>query len=63
MPVKVKKVKGGYRVSTPHGTKAKKTTKKKAEAQKRLLNAVEHGWKPTGKKKSVNRKTRRKKSR
>ena len=50
MPVKVTKVKGGYRVSTPHGTKAKRTTKKKAEAQKRLLNAVEHGWKP-GKKK------------
>lgn len=51
MPVKIKKVKGGYKVSTPGGTKAKKTTKKKAKAQKRLLNAVEHGWKPTGKKK------------
>ncbi len=49
MPVKVTKV-DGYRVSTPHGTKAKHTTKGKAEAQKRLLNAVEHGWKPTGKK-------------
>ena len=49
MPVKVKKV-DGYRVSTPHGVKAKKTTKKKVEAQKRLLKAVEHGWKPTGKK-------------
>jgi hypothetical protein len=23
----------------------------KAKAQERLLNAVEHGWKPTGKKK------------
>jgi len=49
MPVKVTKVPGGYRVSTPHGTKAKSTTKAKAESQKRLLNAVEHGWKPTGK--------------
>ena len=49
MPVKVKKV-DGYRVSTPSGVKAKNTTKGKAEAQKRLLNAVEHGWKPTGKK-------------
>ena len=49
MPVKVKKV-DGYRVSTPKGVKAKKTTKKKAMAQKKLLNAVEHGWKPTGKK-------------
>lgn len=51
MPVTKRKVKGGYRVSTPGGVKAKKTTKKKAEAQERLLNAVEHGWKPTGKKK------------
>lgn len=49
MPVKIKKV-DGYRVSTPHGVKAKETTKAKAESQKRLLNAVEHGWKPTGKK-------------
>lgn len=51
MPVKIRKTKGGkYRVSTPRGTKAKATTKKKAEAQKRLLNAVEHGWKPTKRK-------------
>ena len=49
MPVTVKEV-NGYRVSTPGGVKAKSTTKKKAKAQKRLLNAVEHGWKPTGKK-------------
>jgi len=48
MPVKVTKT-DGYSVRTPGGVKAKKTTKKKAEAQKRLLNAVEHGWKPTGK--------------
>ena len=50
MPVIVKKIKGGYKVSTPHGTKAKKTTKDKAKSQARLLNAVEHGWVPTGKK-------------
>lgn len=50
MPVKVKKTSGGkYRVSTPGGTKAKGTTKKKAEAQKRLLYAVDHGWVPTHK--------------
>jgi len=48
MPVKIKKV-DGYKVSTPHGVKAKNTTKEKAEAQERLLNAIEHGWKPTGK--------------
>lgn len=51
MPVDVKKKGGKYTVSTPHGVKAKGTTKKKAESQKRLLNAVDHGWKPTGKKK------------
>jgi hypothetical protein len=48
MPVKISKVKGGFKVSTPHGTKAKHTTKEKAESQERLLNAVEHGWHPTG---------------
>ena len=52
MPVKITKAKKGYKVSTPGGTKAKNTTKKKAKAQKQLLNAVEHGWKPTGKKKT-----------
>jgi len=49
MPAEVKKV-NGYQVSTPGGIKAKSTTKKKAEAQVRLLQGVEHGWKPTGKK-------------
>jgi hypothetical protein len=46
MPVKIRKTNKGYRVSTPNGIKAKNTIKNKAEAQKRLLNAVEHGWKP-----------------
>jgi len=51
MPVKITPVKGGkYKVSTPSGTKAKATTKVKAEKQKRLLQGVEHGWHPTGKK-------------
>lgn len=50
MPVRVRKVKGGVRVSTPGGVKAKKTTPKKAKAQTRLLRGIEHGWKPTGKK-------------
>ncbi len=50
-PVEIRKTGGGkYRVSTPHGTKAKGTTKKKAESQSRLLRAIERGWKPTGKK-------------
>lgn len=50
MPVKVAKTGCGYKVSTPSGTKAKCTTKEKAEAQKRLLDAVEHGWKPSAQK-------------
>lgn len=49
MPVSISKKDGGkYRVSTPHGTKARGTTLKRAKAQERLLNAVEHGWRPTG---------------
>jgi hypothetical protein len=48
MPVSIEKIGNGkYKVSTPNGVHAKKTTKRKAMAQKRLLNAVEHGWKPT----------------
>ena len=49
MPVKLTKLPSGkVRVSTPGGTKAKGTTPAKAKAQARLINAVEHGWKPTG---------------
>ena len=50
MPVKLRKAKGGkYRVSTPGGVKAKGTTRAKAQAQARLLRAIEHtGWRPTG---------------
>jgi len=50
MPVKIRKTDSRYRVSTPGGTKAKGTTKAKAQAQANLLRGVEHGWKPTGKK-------------
>jgi len=49
MPYKLRKV-DGYRVSSPHGVKSNKTTLRKAKAQIRLLQGVEHGWKPTGKK-------------
>lgn len=48
MPVTIKKKDGKYSVATPGGVKAKGTTKEKAAAQARLLNAVEHGFKPTG---------------
>lgn len=47
MPVRIRKLKGGkVRVSTPGGVKAKSTTLKKAKKQKRLLNAIEHGFVP-----------------
>lgn len=42
MPVKIRKVKGKYTVSTPHGVKAKSTSKKNAMAQARLLRMVKH---------------------
>jgi hypothetical protein len=46
MPVKIRKKGNRYQVSTPHGIKSKGTTKEKAESQRRLINAVEHGWTP-----------------
>ena len=51
MPVKITKLGNNMaRVSTPNQVHAKKTTLAKAYSQARLLNAVEHGWKPTNKK-------------
>lgn len=48
MPAKITKTKNGkYKVSTPNGTHAKGTTKAKAKAQQRLLNAIDHGFRPT----------------
>lgn len=49
MPVKIKSVgKGRVQVRTPGGIKAKSTTPEKAKRQRNLLNAIDHGWKPTG---------------
>ena len=48
MPYTLRKT-NGYTVRSPSGVKAKKTTLRKATAQIRLLRAVKHGWKPTGK--------------
>ena len=51
MPVTKKKLKSGkYQVRTPNAIHAKGTTKSKADAQERLLNAIDHGWKPDKKK-------------
>jgi len=49
MPVTISKNDGGYKVSTPGGVKAKNTTLRKAMALRRLLQGVDHGWKPTQK--------------
>lgn len=38
MPASIRKVKGGYQVRTPNMVHAKKTTLKKAEAQKRIID-------------------------
>lgn len=46
MPVSIKKKNGKYEVRTPSGVKSKGTTKEKAKKQKRLINAIEHGFKP-----------------
>lgn len=48
MPGYVAKV-DGYATRWGKHTTAKKTTKKKAQAQLNLLRGVEHGWRPTGK--------------
>ena len=42
---------GTYKVTGPHGVHAKNSTKANAEAQMRLLNAVDHGFKPSGQQK------------
>ena len=47
MPVTITKKGKKYEVRTPLNVHAKGTTKEKAEAQKRLLNAIEHSdWRP-----------------
>jgi len=47
MPVRQRRLKSGkVRNTTPGGVKAKATTRRNANAQKRLLNAIDHGFKP-----------------
>ena len=50
MPYRISRTDGKYRVTSPHGVRAKGTTKAKAQAQVRLLHGVDRGWKPTGRK-------------
>lgn len=49
MPIKMRKVRGSYRVTDAGRTTAKRTTKAKATRQARLLRGLAHGWKPTRK--------------
>jgi len=47
MPVTTTKEKDGtYTNRTPGGVKGKHMTLRDAHAQMRLLNAIDHGWKP-----------------
>ena len=55
MPVKIKKVKGGWQVSTPNGIKARHTTLEKAEAQKKIIDAADAGHPFSGKKRNNKR--------
>ncbi len=50
MPATITKVKGGYQVRTPNGIHAKHTTLAKAKAQQRIINAIDHGFRPRKKK-------------
>ena len=45
---KIKLSNGKFRVVTPNGVHGKEMTEANADRQVRLLNAVDHGWKPTG---------------
>lgn len=50
MPVTIRKDpkrKGKYMTSTPGGNKGEGMTLRNAIRQKRLLQAVDHGWKPS----------------
>jgi hypothetical protein len=65
MPVKLKTItkgknEGKVRVSTPGGVKSKATTPKNAKSQKRLIDAIEHGYEPKRKRKNGKRKTKTK---
>ena len=52
MPYTIKKTDGAYQVVDRETGKvySRHTTKENAERQRRLLEGVRHGWKPTGKK-------------
>jgi hypothetical protein len=47
MPVTTRKTAKGYTNSTPGGVKGRGMTKRNAMRQKKLINAVDHGWTPS----------------
>lgn len=53
MPVNIKPLGGGrFQVRTPNMIHAKSTSLANAKSQERLINAVDHGWKPGIKKRA-----------
>jgi hypothetical protein len=54
LPYGVRKTNGAYQVVDRETGKvySRHSTKAMAERQRRLLEGVRHGWKPTGKKRS-----------
>jgi hypothetical protein len=52
LPYSVKKIDDAYQVVDEETGKvhSRHTTKEKAERQRRLLEGIRHGWRPTGKK-------------
>jgi hypothetical protein len=52
LPYTIRKTDGAYQVVDRETGKvySRHTTRDKAERQRRLLEGVRHGWKPTGKK-------------
>lgn len=52
MPYSVRETNGAYQVVDRETGKvhSRHTTKENAERQRRLLEGIRHGWKPTGKK-------------
>jgi hypothetical protein len=55
LPYEVKKTDEGYQVVDRETGKvySRHTSKEKAERQRRLLEGVRHGWKPTGNKRDA----------
>lgn len=47
MPVRIRKTRGGYRVTDAGRVTAKRSTRRNASRQANLLRGLAHGWHPT----------------